>query len=477
MTIVARLTSHPSDATAVELGGRAVSYGEFRADIDRAAAYLQEQGVGPGTALGIHFGLFRDGDDYACWVAHLAAIQLGATHASVYDRRSLAHLLAGAKIDAVVGSMPDGFADDIRVIPLDLKSLPARESNADDEAKAVRLNLTSGTTGTPKVVRWDSAMIEGRIDQVSDLELIGSDTCLDSFLSPRTTGGFRYPIATWWAGGRVLLSGGGSFGEPGRAARSTLAICSPFQLQRLRANKLRWPNREKRTIVVLGGRVAPRVRDWALSDLADQVIISYGSTEAGTIAHGDARLTERHPGAVGWIRKDVEVRITGPGGVVLETGKVGKVRLRTKLMARADGSERPDDEWFEPGDFGVIFDDGLLAIGGRMTDVLNIGGLKISASDLETKLMALDSVEDVTAGVVPMPNGDTLWIAAVPSAGQTPNNIVPHVRRMLTQGVPFRVVLVSSIPRNAMGKVDRPRLVSQVRNQLRKARQRMRVNA
>ena len=476
MTIVARLSSQPSDATAVVLGDREVSYGEFRADIDRAAAYLRGEGVGPGSAVGIHFGLFRDGDDYSCWVAHLAALRLGATHASVHDALSLSHLLAGTTLDAIVGRKPDEFTGEIKVIPLDLKSLPARESSADDEARAARLNLTSGTTGTPKVVRWDCAMIEGRIDQVSELDLIGSDTCLDSFLSPRTTGGFRYPIATWWAGGRVLLSGGGNFAEPGRAARSTLAICSPFQLQRIRANKYRWPNRETRTIVVLGGRVAPRVRDWALANLASQVIVSYGSTEAGTIAHGDAMLTDRHPGAVGWIRKGAEVEITGPGGVILEPGKVGKVRLRTKLMARADGSEPSGDGWFEPGDFGVIFDDGLLAIGGRMTDVLNIGGLKISATNLETKLMALDTVEDVTVGVVPMPNGDMLWIAAVPSPGRTPN-IVPHVKRMLAQGVPFRVVLVSSIPRNAMGKVDRPRLVAQVRNQLRNARQRMRVNA
>lgn len=477
MSLWAGLSSHPSDATAVELGDRALSYGEFGADIERAAAYLQEQGVGPGTVLGIHFGLFRNSDDYACWVAHLAAIRLGATHASVYDAHSLAHLLASAKVDAVIGVKPDGFAEDVKVIPLDLKSLPTRDFTADGEGSAVRLNLTSGTTGTPKVVRWDSALIEGRIRQVSELDLISTETCLDSFLSPRTTGGFRYPIATWLAGGRVLLSRDGSFAEPGRGARSTLAICSPFQLQRLRAAKLRWPDREKRAVIVLGGRVAPKVRDWALSNLAEQVIISYGSTEAGTIAHGDARLTERHPGAVGWIRKDVEVQVLGPGGVELETGKVGKLRLRTKLMARPDGAELSEDEWFEPGDFGMIFDDGLLAIGGRMTDVLNIGGLKIAASDLETKLMELDPVEDVTAGVVPMPNGDTLWIAAVVSPGQTANTMVPHVRRLLPQGVPFRIVLVRSIPRNAMGKVDRPRLVTQVRNQLRNMRQRMRVDA
>jgi fatty acid CoA ligase FadD22 len=275
----------------------------------------------------------------------------------------------------------------------------------------------------------------------------------------------------------VLLSSGGNVAEPGRAAKSTLAVCSPFQLQRARARNLRLANREGRTIVALGGRVPPGLRDWALAHLAKTVIVSYGSTEAGNIAHGDALLTDRHAGAVGWIRKDVEAQIVGPGGVILEAGKTGKLRLRTKLMVRPDGTERAEDDWFEPGDFGVIFEDGLLAIGGRMTDVLNIGGMKISAPDLEAKLMARDYIEDATAGVVPMPNGDSLWIAVVASGGLTARDIVPDVQRMLTPGVPFHVVSVSSIPRNAMGKVDRGRLIAQVRNQLRNTRQRARVNA
>src|SRR3954467_14016563 len=233
MTLVARLSSHPSDAVAVVTGDGEVSYGELCADVDRAATYLRAQGIGPGSTVGIHFGHFRDSDDYAAWVAHLATMRVGAAHASIYDSPSLSQMLGHAPLDAIVGRRPNGFEGDIRVIPMDIASLPAAKPGRDQENKAVRINLTSGTTGTPKIIRWDSAMIAARVEQLSDLGVIGPETCLDSYLAPRTTAGFRYPIATWLEGGRVLLSSRSRFDDLDRARQATLCAASPFQLQRM----------------------------------------------------------------------------------------------------------------------------------------------------------------------------------------------------------------------------------------------------
>lgn len=473
MTTVARLFNNPSERVAAVVDGKDVSYGELCADILKAAAYLRAKSIGPGTTVAIHFGPFWQSDDYASWVAHLAAIRIGATHASVPDARFLSDLLELTKVDAVIGKLPESFAGEPgpTVIGLDLTALPAAEESADDEQQAVRLNLTSGTTGKPKLIRWDAAMIAARVEQLFDLELFNSDTCLDSYLLPRTTAGFRYPVAAWWAGGSVLLSAGPRYDELDRAIRSTLCICSPFQLQRLRLRNVRWPRREARTIVALGARIVPRLRDWVLGNLAAKIIISYGSTETGNVAHGDASIADRHPGSVGWIRNGAEVQIVGTDGQPLPAGKAGTLRIRTKLMAYADGDAVADgDGWFEPGDIGVMFDDGLLAIAGRVTDVLNIGGVKISAADIESKLIGLDGVEDATAAVVPMAGGDTLWIAIVPKPGVSPMDAAEHIKPMLSRGMPFRVVSVSAIPRNSMGKVNRRLLIDQVGKQL-KARQ------
>ncbi|HEY6048670.1 MAG TPA: class I adenylate-forming enzyme family protein [Sphingomicrobium sp.] len=480
MTIVAHLFNHPSDRLAAIVDGKDVSYGQLCADIDRGAAYLRSQGIGPGSTVGIHLGPFWQGDDYASWVAHLAAIRIGATHASVHDRRLLSELIELTKVDAVIGKLPDAFDAQPapKVIAFDLQTLPTAQEVADDEAQAVRLNLTSGTTGKPKLIRWDARMIAARVDQLSDLGVINADTCLDSYLSPRTTAGFRYPVATWRTGGGVLLSGGGRYDELDRAMRSTLCICSPFQLQWLRSRNVHWPQREARTIVALGGRVAPGLRDWALANLAAKIIICYGSTETGNVAHGDASIVDRDPGSVGWLRKGAEVQIVDADGQPVSPGKAGTVRIRTELMAFADGDENSRESgWFEPGDVGVMFEDGLLAIAGRSGDVVNIGGVKVSAAEIESKLLALDGVEDATAGVVPMPAGDTLWIAVVPRPGVSPTDVAEHIKPMLSRGVPFRVVAVSAIPRNSMGKVNRRLLIEQARKHLQARQQPKREHA
>jgi acyl-CoA synthetase (AMP-forming)/AMP-acid ligase II len=70
-----------------------------------------------------------------------------------------------------------------------------------------------------------------------------------------------------------------------------------------------------------------------------------------------------------------------------------------------------------------------------------------------------------------------LWIAVVPAGGVTATEIASRIKSVISRGTLFRLVTVPSIPRNAMGKVDRPRLVQQVRNLLRAAQQRKRENA
>lgn len=475
MTIVARLSAHPKEALAVVTNEREISYGELRSDVQRTAAHLRAEGIGPGSKVGIHFGSPRVNGDYSFWVAHLAALRVGATHASLYDQASLEHLLARSAIEVVIGMLPDGVEPNakLKVVPLVLADLPKAKAAADDEARAERLNLSSGTTGMPKLIRWDSALIEARIAQLADLGVIGPDTCLDSYLSARTTGGFRYPLATWMAGGSVLLADEGPLDEPDRAARSTLCLCSPFQLQRLKAKDSHWPGIERRTIVALGGRVPPQLRDWALANLASKVLISYGSTETGSVAHGDAAVTDRHAGAVGWVRGDAEVQVVGPDGHKVEAGKIGRLRVRTRHMAPAGTAESAaEEEWFEPGDFGLLFEDGLLAIGGRVGEVLNIGGIKLAAPDIEAKFTALAHVEDATATVLPSPQGDMLWIALVPRGALTANDILPWAKPLIPGGVPFRLVVVDAIPRNAMGKIERVRLIERIRNHLRATRER-----
>lgn len=470
MGIVQLLLAQPTGRVAVRVGGQDIGYGRFTADVLAAAALLSAKGIGPGTRAGIRAGPVSNGHSYANWVAHLATLHLGAGHVSVVEPAAVSAAAQAGMIDLVIGAR--GTLDDI---PPALKQVeydcdPARPMvtgdappAADDQAS--RINLTSGTTGKPKFLVWDAAMIEARVAQVGDGTPLGPDTILYPLLHVRTTAGFRYPVAVWRAGGCVLLP---SDSEPRKRdeqalGQSTLIAASPVQLgERLRMFPDPWDGRERRTIIVLGGRLPVAVRDAALANACDRLLISYGSTETGSIALGDSSLIDRHGGAVGFVRKGVTVEIVDQHKQPVAAGEPGLVRVRTDVMNhRYDGvatgtpSSHFDDGCFTPGDIGRLFDDGLLAIEGRAGDTFNVGGWKVNATDLEAKLAFLPGVDDLVTCVMPLDEGDLLTIAVVTGDKVDLNQVAERIRAKLPKGRTFHLVRIRSIPRNAMGKIPR----------------------
>ncbi len=116
--------------------------------------------------------------------------------------------------------------------------------------------------------------------------------------------------------------------------------------------------------------------------------------------------------------------------------------------------------WFYPGDLGSLTADNLLIISGRQNDVLNAGGGKMAAEKVEAALLAFKGVKEAAAFMVTSTLGvDEVWAAIVCSEKIDPENLRAHCRpRMPTVFVPSRIVTVESLPVNAMGKIDRPRL-------------------
>lgn len=453
MTVLYPIFDQPGQAFAVALPDRSITFAELVKDIHVAANYLRSRNLGPKSTIAISLGSPEEADYYAIWIAHLASIRIGATHASIKDASSLNQMLSFTKVDALLGQVPGAEAaiPDLEHIPFDIADMTSfPEVSADDEAQAARLNFTSGTTGSPKLVEWNSAMMESRIDQVVDLDLIQANTWTASFLGQRTTAGFRYPLATWRAGGRVLLSLHKRTPDGAlHVARSTLLVCSPFQLRF--ATEVPWPQRENRVIVVLGGRVPPKVRDAALARIASRIVVSYGSTETGSIASGDISVMDSHDGAVGWIRDGVEVQIVGEDKELLPAGHSGTIRVRTPFTVAAPDS----DGWFEPGDRGILFADGLLAVEGRQDGVLNIGGAKLVAETVDAQLLAIAGVGDAA---VSLTADGRLGVAVVLDGSCAAKEINSAVGAKLVRGLPYALIAMRQIPRNSMGKVDRTKL-------------------
>jgi len=474
MTIIASLGTHPPDRVAVRVGTLDISYGRLVSDVMAAATALAAKGVNEASKVGIRAGSVANGHSYASWVAHLAVLHLGAGHASAVDSASLAAALSAGMIDTAVGPRErlDQLPASIKTIEFDCDpAKPAAVPSATDaappgnEAAARRFNLTSGTTGRPKYVTWDGGMTAARVAQVGDGIEMGPDTVLYPLLHLRTTAGFRYPLAVWQAGGMVLLPGDS---EPGARdnqclGQSTLIAASPVQLgERVRLFPDEWAGRAGRTIIVLGGRLPAAVRDAALATACGTLLISYGSTETGSIALGDSSLIDRHAGAVGFVREGVTVDIVDAGRKPVAAGEPGLVRIKADLVSAGYENAVPGKEsghfdggFFYPGDIGRLFDDGLLAIEGRNNETFNVGGWKVNAAELEGKLAFLPGVDDLCACVMPLAEGDLLTIAVVTGDRVDLNAVAERIRGKLPRGRTFHLVRIRSIPRNAMGKIPR----------------------
>lgn len=450
------------DAPAVLDGRETRTYGELRALVAAAADHLRRSGVDASSRVAIAGGGALDGHSLENWVAHLAVMGIGATHASVTSGKALVKLARTNEINALIGPplLADALPDGLLHIPFSLDGLaPARSAvPVGMDSWPARINMSSGTTGRAKVIEWDSAMIEARLDQVG--QHLSSGSRVLTLLKIGTTAGFRYPLATWRAGGAVIFRRKDDEDAAFEATKkANLLICSPHHLaQRLAREAGEWPGRDERTIAVLGARLPIDVRDEALKRAAAKVMISYGSTEGGNVAFGDSLHADRHPGAVGFVRDDVELQIIDGQGRERPPGQRGLIRTRgAAICATAYSSGVDDQPWFYPGDLGVRFADGLLAIEGRASETINVGGNKHNAADLEARLANLPRVRELCLCVVPLPGRDQATVAMVCEPGAN----LAELHRMIDERMPFRdfgVVVLPKLPRNAMGKIPRASL-------------------
>ena len=221
----------------------------------------------------------------------------------------------------------------------------------------------------------------------------------------------------------------------------------------------------------LGGSViTPEMARKFRGHLCRHIVISYASTEAGLGATAPYDVMEAVPNAVGFVGPDVELQIVDEIGAALPAGLEGVVRLRTaqwRLNSR-ERNERgalKDDSWFYPGDIGILGDDGLLRITSRSNDVINSGGVKVSASKIEETLRSNAAILDAAALGVTGSNGiDEIWVAVV-LRQQIDNE---EIKRLMVAhkniGVEAnQVFVIDAIPRGDLGKIQQYRLREQLR--------------
>jgi malonyl-CoA/methylmalonyl-CoA synthetase len=179
---------------------------------------------------------------------------------------------------------------------------------------------------------------------------------------------------------------------------------------------------------------------------------------------------ERVPGSVGLPLPGVEVRITDPEtGKMLPQGEVGMIEIRGPnvfkgywRMPEKTKAEFRDDGFFVSGDLGRVDERGYFWISGRGKDLIISGGFNVYPAEVEAAIEALPGVgECAVIGVPHADFGEGVVAVVVPKPGAEldERRMLPALARDLAKyKLPKRVLLADSLPRNAMGKVQKNEL-------------------
>lgn len=217
----------------------------------------------------------------------------------------------------------------------------------------------------------------------------------------------------------------------------------------------------------------PLFNQW--KELTGQVLLErYGMTEIGMAISNPLRGS-RHPGAVGFPLPGVQIELFSEDNLLVETiDTPGEIRVKgnnvfLEYWNHQEATEKSfKDGWFCTGDMATRDSDGYYVIMGRTSmDIIKSGGYKLSALEIENVLLEHEKISE--CAVVGVPDevwGESVAVAIVlkPSeegeevegSGLSFTDLKAWCQgRMSSYKIPKQMLLVSSLPRNAMGKVTK----------------------
>jgi acyl-coenzyme A synthetase/AMP-(fatty) acid ligase len=335
------------------------------------------------------------------------------------------------------------------------KPIPQTRTNGGDI-----LCFTSGTTGRPKVVVCPQSSWQQRV-------LFPLNSAFSNYERMLIVPG----LVTSWGLSRAyeaLHSGRTVCLAPPGAATLWMAntydvdtiLVSPQQaleLAELQEKATHFPLSALKSVQIGASTISRASILRVQKALCRNVIMFYGSTEAGVAALAPYDMIAGVSGAVGYIMPGVDVEIVDAADRVLPVGREGFVRVRSQVFAENMAAAGSSDQWFYPGDLGSITETGMLCIAGRNSDVVNRGGEKLSIIDIENFLLTCFGVNDAAVCTVMGQTGfSEVWAALV----LAPSADMAALRYSIESNAQYKnnidkIFVVEAIPRGTLGKVQR----------------------
>ncbi|SCL14046.1 fatty acid CoA ligase FadD36 [Micromonospora nigra] len=384
------------------------------------------------------------------------------------------HILRDSAAEALLvpaRDAPRGGGEALPSVPVDLSRRADTVHPEPDPAGTALILYTSGTTGAPKGAvlsrRAVAACLDGLADAwdwtpedqlVHGLPLFHVHGLVLGVLGPARLGGRLHHVGRPKPQRYAQAAGSLYFGVPTVWSR---VAADPDAARALRSARL----------LVSGSAALPA---GVFADLAaltgHRVVERYGMTE--TLITVSARADRpRRPGTVGLPLPGVRTRLVDEqGGPLPADGTtMGELQVCGPTLfdgylhrPEADAASRTPDGWFRTGDVATIDPDGWHRIVGRAaTDLIKSGGYRIGAGEVEDALLAYPGVREAAVVGVPHPDLGQQVTAYVVGDGVRESELIDFVARQLSAHKrPRQVRLVDALPRNALGKVQKSRLVT-----------------
>src|ERR1700733_1200406 len=483
-------------------GGTVISYGELDALVRSAMAQLSRLGLGRGATV----ALVSD-NCVEFVVSLLAVVSLGARVAPLNPALTLSELstrlselsayavlapkhlartleaaeaAAGSGAHWIISVEGSGGALEVRIANRNGQS-PAngaaeKTSTPIDGEDVALLMFTAGTTSAPKVVPLTHRNVVASVHGIAcGYELSPQDTTLlvmPLFHGHGLMGGL---LATLASGGSAYLPSTGGFSAHlfwGDVVRLGVtwytAVPTIHRILVSRASK-DYPSSVPTKLRFIRSCSAPLDEELAAAITATfraPLISAYGMTEAShqvssnpLPVHGPDKTS-----SVG-LPTGVEIRIVADDGRDVAAGSVGEILLRGATVTsgyldnlRANSATFVDG-WFRSGDLGSQDADGYLFVRGRLKEIINRGGEKISPGDIDAALLSHPKVLDAESfGESDAIYGENVQAAVIlrPGMEATEGELRDYSRTKLSAfEVPERIYIVSDFPRTAKGSTDR----------------------
>jgi acyl-CoA synthetase (AMP-forming)/AMP-acid ligase II len=193
------------------------------------------------------------------------------------------------------------------------------------------------------------------------------------------------------------------------------------------------------------------------------VLEAYGMTEAAhQMASNPLPPGIRKPGSVGK-GTAVEIAILDQVGAALPPGAIGEVSIKgPNVFSGYEGNAAANAEsfsggWFRTGDQGYLDTEGYLTLVGRIKELINRGGEKISPREIDETLLTHPGVaEAVCFGIADRIYGEEVAAAVVVKNPVTEKELIAHCNSTLAEfKCPKKIYIVEAIPRTATGKIQR----------------------